>query len=68
MSKTTADVQPGAIYQQAKLTPCQSEEAVLTSTGPGGSAVAAVTFKGSSVHMRIIPGPPRQTDEEAKTD
>lgn len=64
MSKTMGQARP-ASYQKAK--PVSARDAGGTSLGTSSTSTTAVAPSGESVRMRVVPRPPRQSADEART-
>jgi hypothetical protein len=68
MSETTGQGRPSADYQQAQPVSAQGSATLQTSHEIRSSRTTVVVPTGQTVHMRIVPRPPRQTGDEARTD
>ena len=68
MSETTGQSRPSAKYQQAQPVSVQGPANVETSLEMRSSRTTAAAPIGQTVHMRIVPRPPRQSSDEARTD
>jgi len=68
MSQTTGQGRPSANYQQAQPVSLQGSANVETSFEIRSSRTTVAASTGQTVHMRIVPRPPRQSGDEARTD
>lgn len=68
MSGTTGQSTPSEKYQQAQPVSGQGSANVEASFEIRSSRTTAPAPDGQTVRMRIVPRPPRQSGDEARTD
>jgi hypothetical protein len=68
MNETTGQTRPSGNYQEAKLISGQGSVAPNTSAEGRCAKTAVVASTGPSASMHIVPRPPRQNGDEARTD
>ena len=68
MSETTGQGVPSIEYQAAQPVFTQASQRSQTRGELHCSRTTAVSRTGQTVHMRVVPRPPRQSGDEARTD